>query len=83
MMINTHNFIVKEEGKNEIRLLTIGYFGADYFQDSLIFRANSYDIVKFLSNKDNLFVLCQNGHAFRLNCFKLNDGLDLVSTGII
>ena len=58
MMINTSNFIVQEEGKNEIRLLTIGYFGQDYYQVSLIFRTNSYDIVKFLSNKSNLFVLC-------------------------
>ena len=82
-MINTHNFIFQEEDTNELRLLTIGYFGQKYYQENLIFRSNSYDIVKFLSNKNNLFVLCQNGTAFKLNCFKLNDGLDLVPTGSI
>ena len=61
MMINSDNFILKEEGKNEIRLLSVGYFGKEYYQDSLIFRTNSYDIVKFLSNKNNLFVMCQSG----------------------
>ena len=83
MMINTHNFIFQEVDKNEIRLLTIGYFGQNYYQDNLIYRSNSYDIVKFLSNKNNLFVMCQNASAFKLNCFKLNQGLDLISTGSI
>ena len=82
-MINTENFMIHPEDSINVRLLTIGYSGSDYFEDKLIFRENTYEIVKIMANKDNLFVLCQNGNEFKLNCFLLNQGLDLIPTGVI
>ena len=82
-MINTDNFMIHPEDSNNVRLLTVGYSGSEYYEDKLIFRENTFDIVKILANKDNFFVLCQNGNEFKLNCFLLDQGLDLTPTGVI
>lgn len=82
-MINTDNFMIHPEDSNNVRLLTVGYSGSEYFEDKLIFRENTFEIVKILADKDNFFVLCQNGNEFKLNCFILDQGLDLIPTGVI
>ena len=59
-MIETGNFMILTE-TNDIRLLSVQKTGANYFEDQLILRENTHEIVKMLANKNNLFVMCQNG----------------------
>ena len=67
-----------------MRLLTVNYSGTSFYEEKLIFRENAYDIVKILGDKNNIFILSQNGIQYCLRCFKLstNDG-ELIPTGTI
>ena len=75
--------MIWEEGTNNVRLLTIEYQGTSFFEEKLIFRESSYDIVKLLANKNQLFIMNRNGSEYNLKCFKLAPNLDLIHTGAI
>ena len=82
-MINSNNFVIHEEGTNNIRLLSIKYEGTSFFEEKLIFRESSHDIVKIQANKDNLYILSQNGSEYSLKCFILESNLELTPTGLL
>ena len=81
--INRNNFIIHEDGTNNIRLLTVEYSGTDKYEEKLVFRENSEDIVKVLCCKNNLYILSSNGNESSLKCFILEPNLELTPTGII
>ena len=75
--------MIHEEGTDNIRLLTIEYSGTEKYEEKLIFRENSLDIVKILADKNNLYILSQNGTEYCLKCFILEPNLELTPTGVI
>ena len=81
--INHNNFIIHEDGTDNIRLLTVEYTGTDKYEDKLVHRENSEDIIKVLCCKNNLYILTSNGNVSRLKCFILEPNLELRATGII
>ena len=81
--INHNNFIIHEDGTNNIRLLTIEYSGTDKYEEKLVYRENSEDIVKVLCCKNNLYILTSNGNESSLKTFLLESNLELTATGII
>ena len=49
--------MIHEENTNNVRMLTLDYQGTSLFQDKLVFREHSHDIVKILANKNKFYVL--------------------------
>ena len=75
--------MIHEEGTNNVRLLTIEYKGTNKYEDKLIFRESSLEIVKILADKNNLYILSRIGTEYCLKCFILEPSLELTRTGHI
>ena len=64
--------MIHETGADHVRLLTLEYDGgSNFYQDTVIFRENSHEIVKILADKNKLYVMSKAGDAYRFKCFDL------------
>ena len=59
------------------------YEGNSFYQDQLIYRENTHDIVRVLADKDSLFVLIKAGSEYSLKSFTLAEDNTLVDQGTI
>ena len=62
-------------------MLTLDYNGTSWYQNRAIFSEAGHDIVKILANKNNFYVLSENGPSNIFRCFKLTEDLELTQVG--
>ena len=61
LAISQNSFVIHEDETNNIRLLTVEYSGTDKYEEKLVYRENSQEIIKILASKNNLYIMTQNG----------------------
>ena len=81
--INKNNFVVTEKNTSNVRLLTADYAGNSAYQDKVIWRDTTHNIVKILASYNNLYVLSNSGTEYFFRCFSLKQNLELVAKGLM